>query len=255
MIYYRNGQFVDGTVEMDLSQPGFRTGYGFFETLAWNGSKACHLNLHLKRARASLNEFNVIEESLDYEKIISEVIDANALAGSFARVNIFFPVEKGKTVPIVTAVSFEHDPERVWSLRVAKDVFLTGLMRHKTMNRMDYLNAWQTAHDFGFDDALLLDFEGRVLEASVASLLFKKGDRYIEPQTDYKLPGTSQEIAAQYLKIESKPVLVESVHEFDYVFALNTLGGMIPVSAIGDIVFDTEREIARRITNYILELG
>ncbi len=125
----------------------------------------------------------------------------------------------------------------------------------KTMNRMDYLNAWQTAHDSGFDDVLLTDFEGRVLESSVASLLFKKGDVYIEPQTYYKLPGTSQEIAAKHLKIESKPILLESVHEYDHVFALNTLGGMIPVSAIGDVIFDTEHETARKISDIILELN
>ncbi|SMF06820.1 aminotransferase class IV [Desulfovibrio gilichinskyi] len=255
MIYYRNGKFVEDLVDMDLSQPAFRTGYGFFETIAWNGRKACHLDLHLKRARVSLKEFSVFEESIDYEKIISEVIEANALTGRFARVNIFFPVEKSKTFPIITAVLFEHDPERIWSLMVAKDIFLTGLMRHKTMNRMDYLYAWQTAHESGFDDAVLTDFEGRVLESSVASLLFKKGDMYIEPQTYYKLPGTSQEIAAKHLKIESKPVLLESVHEFDYVFALNTLGGMIPVSAIGDVVFDTEHETSRKISDIILELN
>jgi len=255
VIYYRNGKYVEDSVDMDLSQPGFRTGYGFFETIAWNGKKACHLDLHLKRARASLKEFNIFEEPIEYEKIISEIIEANALAGCFARVNIFFPVERSKTFPVVTAVLFEHDPDRIWSLMVAKDIFLTGLMRHKTMNRMDYLNAWQTAHDSGFDDALLTDFEGRVLESSVASILFKKGDVYIEPQTSYKLPGTSQEIAAKHLKIESKPILLESVHEYDHVFALNTLGGMIPVSAIGDVIFDTERETAQKITDIILELN
>ena len=77
----------------------------------------------------------------------------------------------------------------------------------------------------------------------------------IEPQTYYKLPGTSQEIAAKHLKIESKPILLESVHEYDHVFALNTLGGMISVSAIGDVVFDTEHETARKITDIILELN
>ncbi|MBI9110890.1 aminotransferase class IV [Maridesulfovibrio ferrireducens] len=255
MIYYRNGKFAEDSVQMNLSQPGFRTGYGFFETLAWNGHKVCHLDLHLKRARASLREFNIIEEVLDYEKIINEVVEANALKDSFARVNIFFPVESGKTAPIVTAVLFEHVSDRVWSLMPAKDVFLTGLMRHKSMNRMDYLNAWQTAQDSGFDDALLLDFEGRVLETSFASLLFKKGNRYIEPQTEYKLAGTTQTITDQHLKIESEPVFLESVHEFDHVFALNSLGGMSPVSAIGDVVFETEHKISQKITKLILELN
>ncbi len=254
MIYYRNGKLAENSVQMDLSQPGFRTGYGVFETLAWNGNKVCHLNLHLERARVSLKEFKIIEDSIDYEQIIAEVVEANGLQNSFARVNIFFPSEGGKAVPIITAVPHQDAPDLVWSLMLAKEVFLSPLMRHKSMNRMDYLNAWRDAQSEGFNDALLHDFEGRVLESSFASLIFQKGDRYIEPQTEYKLPGTSQIIASKYINIESEPVFLKSVHEFDHVFALNSLGGMIPISAIGDVHFEVNHDVAREITNHILEL-
>ncbi|OEU68007.1 MAG: class IV aminotransferase [Desulfovibrio sp. S3730MH75] len=254
MIYYRNDEFGEDSVQMDLSQPGFRTGYGVFETLAWNGNKVCHLDLHLERARTSLKEFKIIEDSIDYEQIIVEVVEANGLLNSFARVNIFFLSEGGRAVPIVTAVPHQYKPDLVWSLMPAKEVFLTPLMRHKSMNRMDYLNAWQDAHGEGFNDALLHDFEGRVLESSFASLIFQKGGRYIEPKTEYKLPGTSQIVASKYINIEVESVFLKSVYEFDHVFALNSLGGMIPISAIGDVKFDVKHDVARGITNHILEL-
>ncbi|WP_031479850.1 aminotransferase class IV [Maridesulfovibrio frigidus] len=254
MIYYKNGKLAEDSVQMDLSQPGFRTGYGFFETLAWNGSKVCHLDLHLERARASLKKFKIIEEAIDYGQIIAEVVGVNGLLKSFARVNIFFPSEGGRTVPVVTAVPHQYKPDLVWSLMPAKEVFLTPLMRHKSMNRMDYLNAWQSAHGEGFNDGLLHDFEGRVLESSFASLLFQKGDRYIEPQTEYKLPGTSQIVASKCIHIEAESVYLKSVNKFDHVFALNSLGGMIPISAIGDVQFDVKHDVADKITNHILEL-
>lgn len=116
MIYFMNGELHEDEVCLDLAQPAFRTGYGFFETVCWNGSKICHLDLHLERARSSLAEFGVAEAPLDYEAVIGEVIKANGLLNEFARVNIFFPVEKDQTQPIVCAVPFEYVPQRTWTL-------------------------------------------------------------------------------------------------------------------------------------------
>lgn len=254
MIYFRNGKFIEDLIELDLVQPAFRTGFGFFETIAWNGLKICHLDLHLNRVRKSLVQFNIIEEAVDYEKTILEVVEANGLQNEFARVNIFFPVEGGKTFPIVSAAPFEYVPDRVWTLKPNTDVFLSSLMLHKSMNRMSYLTAWQEAVKEGFDDALLLDFEGNILESSFASLLFQKDDRFIEPQTKYKLPGTAQIIAAKYIKIESEPISLDSISQYDHAYALNSLGGMIPVSAIGETKFKVDHKTSIQLSKHILEL-
>ncbi|GKT37769.1 Aminotransferase class IV like protein, partial [Aduncisulcus paluster] len=213
MIYFRNGELHEDDVCLDLAQPAFRTGYGFFETICWNGSKICHLDLHLERARNSLAEFGVVEEPLDYEAVIGEVINAN---------------ENDQTQPIVCAVTFEYVPQRTWTLKPNPHVFLSPLMAHKSTNRMDYLNAWKTAQADGFDDALLQDFEGNVLESSFASLLFKVGDKFIEPETAFKLPGTARIIAARHIEIDSAKVNLAQVDKFDHIYALNSLGGMIP---------------------------
>lgn len=254
MIYYRNGKFGEDNVGQDISQPSFRTGYGFFETICWNGRKICHLDLHLERARKSLADFRVVEEAVDYAQIILEVIQANSLEEKFARVNIFFPVENGRSVPVICAVPFEHMPEREWKLQPAADVFLSDLMRHKTMNRMDYLNAWQKACESGFDDALLVDFDRNVLESSFAALLFQKGDIYYEPETRFKLSGTAQKIASGILPIEPAVINLDSVTTYEHAFALNSLGGMIPISAVGTHGFECCHETAGKISRSILEL-
>lgn len=252
MIYFKNGEFIEDTVSLDLAQPAFRTGYGFFETICWNGSKICHLDLHLERARKSFAEFNVTEKSLDYEGVISEVLAANCLENEFARVNIFFPVEQGCTVPIVCAVPFEYVPQRTWTLKPCPNVFLSPLMAHKSTNRMDYFNAWQNALADGFNDALLLDFDGNVLESSFASLFFRKGDAFFEPQTEYKLSGTARNIAAQYIEIDAAEIKLSQVEQFDHVYALNSLGGMIPVTAIGDVDFEEDFDTAERVSDLVL---
>ncbi|ACS79164.1 aminotransferase class IV [Maridesulfovibrio salexigens] len=254
MIYFRNGELHENDVCLDLAQPAFRTGFGFFETICWNGSKACHLDLHLERARNSLAEFCVAEEPLDYEAAIEEVVNANGLLNEFARVNIFFPVETDHTQPIVCAVPFEYVPQRTWTIKPNPHIFLTPLMAHKSTNRMDYLNAWKTAQADGFDDALLQDFEGNVLESSFASLLFKAGDTFIEPKTDFKLPGTACIVASRHIEIDSAVINVAQIDGFDHVYALNSLGGMIPVTAIGCIEFEPDFILADGISAKILEL-
>ncbi|WP_320172684.1 aminotransferase class IV [Maridesulfovibrio sp.] len=254
MIYFRNGELHEGEVCLDLAQPAFRTGYGFFETICWNGSKACHLDLHLERARNSLAEFGIAEELIDYETVIGEVVNANGILNDFARVNIFFPVENEHTRPIVCAVPFEYIPQRTWTLKPNPHIFLTPLMAHKSTNRMDYLNAWKTAQADGFDDALLQDFEGNVLESSFASLLFKAGDEFIEPKTEFKLPGTARIVAARHIEIDSAQINLVQVDKFDHVYALNSLGGMIPVTAIGKVEFEPDFVLAKEISAKILEL-
>jgi 4-amino-4-deoxychorismate lyase len=253
MIYFRDGEFIEDAVSLDPAQPAFRTGYGFFETICWNGSRICHLDLHLERARKSLAQFGIEEESLDYGAVIREVLAANNLDNEFARVNIFFPVENGLTLPMVCAVPFEYIPDRTWTLKPCPFVFLSSLMAHKSTNRMDYLNAWQDALGDGFNDALLQDFDGNVLESSFASLLFRKGDYFFEPQTAYKLPGTAQQVAARQIKIAAAEIKLEQIDKFDRVYALNSLGGMIPVTAIGDVEFEADFGLAQRISAAVLE--
>ncbi|WP_321404708.1 aminotransferase class IV [Maridesulfovibrio sp.] len=252
MIYFRNGEFIEDEVRLDLAQPAFRTGYGFFETLCWNGSKICHLDLHLERARKSLAEFGIAEEPLDYEVVISEVVAANGLDNAFARVNIFYPAEQGRTQPIICAVPFEYIPDRTWSLKPCPQIFVTPLMAHKSTNRMDYVNAWQDAQADGFDDALLRDFAGNVLESSFASLLFRKGDTYFEPRTEYKLPGTAQKVAERYIEIEAAEIHLAHIGQFDHVYALNSLGGMIPVTAVGEVEFEVDFVNAAMVSQFVL---
>ncbi|WP_320169116.1 aminotransferase class IV [Maridesulfovibrio sp.] len=253
MIYYSKGRIEEGAACLDISQPAFRSGYGFFETICWNGHKICHLDLHIDRVRRSLAEFKVAEETVDYAEAILEVIEANSLAGVFSRINVFYPVENGRACPIITAVPFEFSADRRWKLIPSKEIFLSNLMRHKTMNRIFYLQAWQTAKDSGFDDALLTDFESNVLESSVASLLFSRAGEYYEPDTPYKLPGTARDVAAGVLEIKPTVINLDSIEKYDHVYALNSLGGMIPVTAIGKVRFKEDRVTARKLTAHILE--
>jgi len=254
MIYFRNGEFIEDAVSLDLAQPAFRTGYGFFETICWNGNKLCHLDLHIERARKSLAKFGISEQALDYAAVIKDVLAANGLENEFARVNIFFPAEENCTVPVVCAVPFEYIPKRTWTLKPSPNVFLSPLMAHKSTNRMDYLNAWQDALADGFNDALLQDFDGNVLESSFASLMFRKADSFYEPQSAYKLPGTSRIVAAQHIEIIEKKINLAQVGDFDYVYALNSLGGMIPVTAIGELEFEADFYSAERVSAAVLEL-
>ncbi len=89
MIYFMNGELHEDEVCLDLAQPpsGLDT---VFETVCWNGSKICHLDLHLERARSSLAEFGVAEAPLDYEAVIGEVIKANGLLNEICTCEYIF---------------------------------------------------------------------------------------------------------------------------------------------------------------------
>jgi 4-amino-4-deoxychorismate lyase len=252
MIYFRDGKMQEGELSLAPMQPAFRTGYGFYETIAWNRRTVCHLNLHLVRVMASLEEFCITPDEVDYEKVLPEVVAANGLSDSFARINLFYPLENGRARTIVTADPFDYQPERVWKMRIREEIFLSEMMRHKTMSHMEYFIAWQQAVAEGADDSVFCDPAGNILESSVSALVFARDGHFYETDTNYKLPSTALAVAAQHLKIERKVIPLSAAADYEHVYALNSLVGMIPVSELGEYSYKLDFGTAAKVTRLIL---
>jgi len=76
--YYKNAFDADG-ISLDLRSPVFRYGVGFFETIFYNGSTACHLQAHIKRITGSLELYRMPFELVDFDGLIADVVKKNGL--------------------------------------------------------------------------------------------------------------------------------------------------------------------------------
>lgn len=250
MIFYRSGQWQDGPVSMDPTGEAFKFGVGFFETLLYNGERIMHAGLHEQRLADSLAAFGIACDIPDMETLGAEAARRNGLEGSEARVNVFCPVEHGRSEPLVMAARFER-PQGPFSLRVHPDPVVNPMAGHKCMNYFFHLGAHRSAMDNGFDDAVLVTPNEEILETCFAALAFRRGDTFVTPGGAGRLPSTALAVARTVLDIRPEYVSLD-LRDFDACYILNTLGGMMPVNRLGDRRFEPDHHTCRTVSPAII---
>nr|WP_280712736.1 aminotransferase class IV [Desulfobaculum xiamenense] len=249
---------------MNAAGPAFRFGFSFFETLLWNGSAPCRLGAHLRRIHASLDAFGLRHETSDLGPVIAQVAARNGLIGRTARVNIIYHVDVAPDAaldassdasdarplhPVVLIAPYAvPSPDRALALGICPRPLHSWLGAHKSANHLPYWLAGREAAAQGLDGAVLTTPDGHVLEASNAALILREherdGGRYVAPAAPGEgagragiLPSTALAAAREVLPIESRPVCVEELSRFEAIYSLNSLIGMLPVTAIGEAHF------------------
>lgn len=253
MIHFYKGKYCFEGVMLDPSQPGFRYGVGFFETICYNGSRVCHLDLHLDRLFHALRAYEIPHAGENFPEIIDQLLNRNGLAGKPARINIFYPVEEPEARAVVTAVPFEAKPYKAYRMCRCKDHHISTLNGHKTTSYMFFHLAMKQARARGFDDAALTDFDGGLLESTTGALLFSGEEGFVEPQTDWKLPSVALGLARTVLDVTARPVTVDDLPHYRHAYILNSMVGMRPVVAIGETAFVPDEEACRKVSGLVLE--
>lgn len=253
MIYYRQGELHDGGVRQDIASPAFRFGVGLFETLLYNGTSLCRLQSHLTRAEDGLEYFGFLPEETDYEAAIFRVLEANGLAHTSARVNIFFPVddEGGNVSPVITAAQYQPQPEKTYRLTLASVSVQHPYFAHKSMNYMFHWMERRAARLQGFDDAVLTQQGGVLLETTSAALVFSDGVNFCVPSSMDKLESTALEAAREVLTIHGCTVRAHTAGTFKHAYVLNSLIGMRPVTSLNGVLYEADEISCKNVTAVI----
>lgn len=255
MILFSKGRFHERPVELDPTQPAFRFGAGFFETICWNGTRPCHLELHLDRIFHSLRAHGYSYETVDFLPIIQKLAKANGLEGEFARVNIFYPAEEPEAHPVVLIAPYEHKPYKAYRLCLCADSHVSPLNAHKTTSYMFFNLAMRQARSRGFDDTALVDFDGQILESTTGAVVLEKGGELVEMDSPHRLDSTALKLAKRVLDIVPQKVFVDDLPSYRHAYILNSLVGMRPIVAIGEIAFVPNEERCTPVTELALEMG
>jgi len=254
MICYFDGDFVEDVVSLDASNPGLLYGFGLFETLLYNGSVICHLDRHLVRIRASMEYFGMGTNTPDCESIVSELLSVNRLKTKQARVNInvIGGIDGSISMWILRVQEYTRVENQSQKLFIFDQHHQSHLCRHKTTNYMHCHFARSEAIRNGFDDALLLEADGAVIESSTSSLLFRKDDSCFEPESAYKLPGIALDVVKEMMEIGPERINRNDLDKFDSVYALNSLRGAVPVARIDNHAFKKDSETCKEISEPII---
>jgi branched-subunit amino acid aminotransferase/4-amino-4-deoxychorismate lyase len=101
------------------------------------------------------------------------------------------------------------------------------------------------ARQAGYDDALLVDGNGRVAEGSIWNIGFREGGSVVWPQAA-ALRGTGERLLQAGLDMlgigqSARPVALAEIGRFEAAFAINSRGAQA-ISAIDDLAFAGDGE-------------
>lgn len=256
LIFFNNDFFDSDQCPISVNDRGFLLGDGLFETIQIYSGKAIFLKQHWERLilGASVLEIPV---PIDFEKlikIIDELTEKNNLKNQEASLRltltrgvgprgINFPNE---VKPTILAAIFPLIPKKEKMISALISTIRRNehspLARIKSLNYLDNILARREAEKAGFDEALLLNTQGKVCEATTANLFFVKDKViYTPPIEDGALPGITREII---LNVAEKIGLKTRVISFtekellsaDEAFLTNSIQGISPMRKINDII-------------------
>lgn len=107
----------------------------------------------------------------------------------------------------------------------------------------------------GYADALMLDWRGRVAEATGANVFFIKGETLYTPTPDCFLDGITRRCVIELakkrgLEVVERAIMPEEMDGFEQCFLTGTAAEVTPVAEIGPYKFHVGEIIKTLITDY-----
>lgn len=268
MIVWWNGALTPiEAVRISPLDRGFIYGDGVFETIRIQDGKPLWLSEHLERFKRSLKLLNFGSTADFFEeervrRIIHDLLKANPAMGNVTRLKII--VTRGENsligLPAVdvdfgqgfssssptvlfTVTSYQPPSEdayrRGWAVELIAGHYSPPLGRHKTLNYLFYLWLKEEARKKGFQEAIFEDCEGRIVEASTASLAVLIDGVWVFPVSYWKLDGITEKIVSRLLQEMNESVAFKELRAEDLVRAramwlLNSMIGVMPVNKINE---------------------
>lgn len=217
MYAYVNGQFVEqAEAVVSVLDRSFMYGDGLFETIrVWNRCPvACEAHLDRMRAGAMF-----LGMGFDYAAVrgaVDEFIARNGLGHGLIRIHLSrgvsgrgYGIEPGMQSTVVITGWRDSGPLQLSADRVR--LVVAGrvrvdpgnpLNRFKTANKLPQILAMTEARAQGAFDALMLDRDGRVVEASSANVLWvRDGVVFAVPEDAGALPGIAQAMVLEVCRV------------------------------------------------------
>lgn len=154
-----------------------------------------------------------------------------------------FGADRMKGVRLAPAAWRRPHPETAPTASKAAGLYMIGtLSKHK-------------AEDEGFDDALMLDWRGRVAEATGANIAFVIDGALHTPEPDCFLDGITRRTVIGLAKRRSiavieRAILPEDMGRAQEVFLCGTAAEVTPVRQIGDLSFTPGRVTEQLLHDY-----
>jgi branched-chain amino acid aminotransferase len=193
-VVWLDGRTVPGdTAALSIDDPGARWGEGLFETMRAEGGRVALLDRHLARLRASATTLG-LDPMPSEDEMRTGVAGALAAFGPGpARVRLTATPRPTLLVEVTAAEPFGDGPPAGRAITVPGAWMPENrLAEHKSLSYAAHRLSQRRADAAGADHALLLDRDGRLGEAAVASVFCAVSDGVVTAPVTGLLPGIAR---------------------------------------------------------------
>lgn len=248
--WYVDGEWVHPQqASISINDIAVLRGYSAFEALRTYDRRPFHLAEHLERLyrSAEMIDLAIPRTREDVAGVVREIIERNTYRHAAVRMLVtggesedgVMAVGQPKLIVMISPLG-ERDLERF-----ARGYFLitSRLQREtpeaKTSNYTSAVRALKEAARRGADDALFVNEQGHVQEATRSNFFLFRGDTLVTPRAEVLIGITRNvvlDLARGRFLIEERPILLEELAQADEAFVTSSSKEIVPVVRIDDQV-------------------
>lgn len=251
---------LDGLICLDdetllmAKNRAFRSGEGLIETMSWREGKLRLAALHFSRLARGLDllGFSGITEQQFLQETAKALSANNDPEKATVRVQFFRNGGTDTTHYLIEVFPLADQPEPLpqkgLRLGITRKVVKCpdSMAQLKTSSRLQYTLARRDAERQGWDDALLLNPEGRVVESTISNVFVVKGKQIFTPPLR---EGCIDGVMRRYLleaartkgfDISEVRIGTEMLPDADELFLTNAVKGIRPVHILMDKEYTNE---------------
>lgn len=227
-------------------------GIGLFETIKIE-NEPIDFDLHMNRLYNSVKDLNIkidVDKNILKEEVLM-YIKNNNIKNKALRITLF---DEGYNISIRDIIYNDKMYNEGFKLTISPIKRGDSIIyRHKTTNYFENIYTKEYAINNGFDDAIFLSTEDKILECSMCNIFFIKGNKIYTPKDELPiLNGIMKkriEEACVKLGIEviKKEIYIDEIDEFEFSFVTNSLIGAMKVKLIEDTEYNNDNILFKKI--------
>ena len=249
-LWYINGRWLPPhEATISINDVAVLRGYSAFESLRTYNRRPFHLDEHLNRLyrSAELIELEIPWTREHITAIVQEIIARNVYKHATIRLLVtggetedsILPVGK-PTLAVLISPLGERDMER---FAQGIKLITTSLQRTapeaKTTSYVSAIRALKEAKRHQATDALFVNEQGHVLEATRSNFYIFHGDTLVTPFAGILIGITRNvvlNLARGRFPIEERPILLDELPQADEAFITSSSREIVPIVQIDDLV-------------------